>query len=160
MPARAWHRRTATSPAVAQIGTADRARRQQGRRASSRAHRGGFHELGVGEPLPISAAHGENVRDLIDIALEKSGTRDDKPDDDEADGERRVRVAVVGRPNVGKSTLVNSLLGEERVIAFDEPGTARRDSSRLRARRAPLHGHRHRRRAPPRQVSKRSRNFR
>jgi len=89
-----------------------------------------FHELGLGEPLPISAAHGENVRDLIDIALEKSGNRDDKPDDDAADGERRVRVAVVGRPNVGKSTLVNSLLGEERVIAFDEPGTTR-DAIRL-----------------------------
>ena len=89
-----------------------------------------FHELGVGEPLPISAAHGENVRDLIDIALAKSGTRDDKPDDDEPDGERRIRVAIVGRPNVGKSTLVNSLLGEERVIAFDEPGTTR-DAIRL-----------------------------
>jgi GTP-binding protein len=89
-----------------------------------------FHELGLGEPLPISAAHGENVRDLIDIALEKSGVRDDKPDDEDADGERRVRVAVVGRPNVGKSTLVNSLLGEERVIAFDEPGTTR-DAIRL-----------------------------
>jgi len=89
-----------------------------------------FHELGLGEPLPISAAHGENVRDLIDIALGKSGARDDKPDDEEADGERRVRVAVVGRPNVGKSTLVNSLLGEERVIAFDEPGTTR-DAIRL-----------------------------
>src|SRR6476660_9546209 len=83
-----------------------------------------FHELGLGEPLPISAAHGENVRDLIDIALAAAGTRDADADD-EADGERRIRVAVVGRPNVGKSTLVNTLLGEERVIAFDEPGTTR-----------------------------------
>jgi GTP-binding protein len=89
-----------------------------------------FHELGLGEPLPISAAHGENVRDLIDIALDKCPAHDDKPDDDEAEGERRVRVAIVGRPNVGKSTLVNSLLGEERVIAFDEPGTTR-DAIRL-----------------------------
>ena len=88
-----------------------------------------FHELGLGEPLPISAAHGENVRDLIDIALAAAGTRDADADD-EPDGERRIGVAVVGRPNVGKSTLVNTLLGEERVIAFDEPGTTR-DAIRL-----------------------------
>ena len=85
-----------------------------------------FHELGLGEPFPISAAHGENVRDLIDIALEQSA---EAPGDSAADGddtgERRIKVAVVGRPNVGKSTLVNALLGEERVIAFDEPGTTR-----------------------------------
>jgi GTP-binding protein len=82
-----------------------------------------FHELGVGEPLPISAAHGENVRDLIDIALEHCPPAAASEPLDE--GERRIRVAVVGRPNVGKSTLVNALLGEERVIAFDEPGTTR-----------------------------------
>ena len=87
-----------------------------------------FHELGLGEPLPISAAHGENVRDVVDIALDRCGapTADDAAG--EADGappERRIKVAVVGRPNVGKSTLVNALLGEERVIAFDEPGTTR-----------------------------------
>jgi GTPase len=83
-----------------------------------------FHELGLSEPLPISAAHGENVRDLIDIALEHCPLHadvDEPPDE----GERRIKVAVVGRPNVGKSTLVNTLLGEERVIAFDEPGTTR-----------------------------------
>ncbi len=89
-----------------------------------------FHELGLGEPLPISAAHGENVRDLVDIALAAAGTPEDTTPDDSADGERRIRVAVVGRPNVGKSTLVNTLLGEERVIAFDEPGTTR-DAIRL-----------------------------
>ena len=89
-----------------------------------------FHELGLGEPLPISAAHGENVRDLIDIALAAAGTPEDATPDDTPDGERRIRVAVVGRPNVGKSTLVNTLLGEERVIAFDEPGTTR-DAIRL-----------------------------
>jgi GTP-binding protein len=83
-----------------------------------------FHELGLGEPLPISAAHGENVRDLIDIALEHCPARIDAVDD-AGEGERRIKVAVVGRPNVGKSTLVNALLGEERVIAFDEPGTTR-----------------------------------
>ena len=89
-----------------------------------------FHELGLGEPLPISAAHGENVRDLIDIALDACRM----PADDDAGAAdagidaarpRRIKVAVVGRPNVGKSTLVNALLGEERVIAFDEPGTTR-----------------------------------
>jgi GTP-binding protein len=84
-----------------------------------------FHELALGEPLPISAAHGENVRDLVEQALDRvpippAGA---EPEDDEAT--RRVKVAVVGRPNVGKSTLVNTLLGEERVIAFDEPGTTR-----------------------------------
>ncbi|MDQ2917808.1 MAG: ribosome biogenesis GTPase Der [Pseudomonadota bacterium] len=83
-----------------------------------------FHELAVGEPFPISAAHGENVRDLIDIALEHTPPGIDV--NEAADeGERRIKVAVVGRPNVGKSTLVNTLLGEERVIAFDEPGTTR-----------------------------------
>ena len=83
-----------------------------------------FHELAVGEPLPISAAHGENVRDLIDIALEHCPARVDVEESAD-EGERRIKVAVVGRPNVGKSTLVNTLLGEERVIAFDEPGTTR-----------------------------------
>ncbi|HKP66289.1 MAG TPA: ribosome biogenesis GTPase Der [Casimicrobiaceae bacterium] len=89
-----------------------------------------FHELGLGEPLPISAAHGENVRDLVDIALAAAGMPEDTTPDDSPEGERRIRVAVVGRPNVGKSTLVNTLLGEERVIAFDEPGTTR-DAIRL-----------------------------
>ncbi|HLW11566.1 MAG TPA: ribosome biogenesis GTPase Der [Casimicrobiaceae bacterium] len=83
-----------------------------------------FHELAVGEPLPISAAHGENVRDLIDIALEHCPASVDVEESAD-EGERRIKVAVVGRPNVGKSTLVNTLLGEERVIAFDEPGTTR-----------------------------------
>ncbi|MEO8536027.1 MAG: ribosome biogenesis GTPase Der [Betaproteobacteria bacterium] len=89
-----------------------------------------FHELGLGEPHAISAAHGENVRDLVDIALAVAGTGEPGDDDatDEPDG--RIRMAVVGRPNVGKSTLVNALLGEERVIAFDEPGTTR-DAIRL-----------------------------
>jgi GTP-binding protein len=86
-----------------------------------------FHELGLGEPQPISAAHGENVRDLIDIALAQASPAVDAFEaDDVADsGARRIRMAVVGRPNVGKSTLVNALVGEERVIAFDEPGTTR-----------------------------------
>jgi GTP-binding protein len=83
-----------------------------------------FHELALGEPLPISSAHGENVRDLVNIALAlcPAQVADDSPAGDDGS---RVKVAIVGRPNVGKSTLVNTLLGEERVIAFDEPGTTR-----------------------------------
>jgi GTP-binding protein len=132
-----------------------------------------FHELGVGEPLPISAAHGEGVRDLLELSvgpflakapepsadeeaeveaarakleaeaaaaarafaegsLEKSPAQGVAADPGEVSAEeessalpRRIRVAVVGRPNAGKSTLINSLLGEERLIAFDQPGTTR-----------------------------------
>ena len=80
-----------------------------------------FHALGLGDPLPISAAHGENIADLMDVVLA------DFPEADEPlpEQERHPRIAVVGRPNVGKSTLVNALLGEERVIVFDQPGTTR-----------------------------------
>jgi GTP-binding protein len=85
-----------------------------------------FHELGLGDPLAISAAHGEGVRDLMDVALAPFAQAEaDAGEGDAPDGERRVRVAVVGRPNVGKSTLINALLGEERLIAFDQPGTTR-----------------------------------
>jgi len=80
-----------------------------------------FHELGLGAPAAISGAHGEGVRELMDLVLEKF------PEDTEPEEEEKghPRVAVVGRPNVGKSTLVNALVGEERVIAFDQPGTTR-----------------------------------
>ena len=81
-----------------------------------------FHELGLGDPLAISAAHGEGVSDLIDIVLEPYPA---ETAEDAAAAERHPRIAVVGRPNVGKSTLVNRVLGEERVIAFDKPGTTR-----------------------------------
>ncbi len=87
-----------------------------------------FHELGLGEPLPISAAHGENVSDMVEIALARcdaAAPAAPAEESGEGDADGRVKVAVVGRPNVGKSTLVNALLGEERVIAFDEPGTTR-----------------------------------
>ncbi len=112
-----------------------------------------FYELGLGEPVPISASHGDGVVDLITDALSfldvpKNGEQGDEPDaeafapdadfpeqDEEADAEgqgeddvpsrHRIKLAIVGRPNVGKSTLINTLLGEERVIAFDLPGTTR-----------------------------------
>ena len=90
-----------------------------------------FHELGLGEPYPISAAHGENVRDLIEIALDRVPQAPADADAEDVDANAgRIRVAVVGRPNVGKSTLVNALIGEERMITFDEPGTTR-DAIRL-----------------------------
>jgi GTP-binding protein len=89
---------------------------------------GDFFALGLGEPMPIAAAHGRGVSRLIDHALATlpevvaAG-----PPDQAAPG---IEIAVVGRPNVGKSTLVNRLLGEERVVAFDQPGTTR-DSIRI-----------------------------
>ena len=82
-----------------------------------------FHELGLGDPLPISAAHGEGVAAMMDIALSGFAVAAPSAVEQAADG--RARVAFVGRPNVGKSTLVNALLGEERMIAFDSPGTTR-----------------------------------
>jgi GTP-binding protein len=80
-----------------------------------------FHELGLGTPRPVSAAHGEGVGALVDAALEPfTAEVEEEPD------ERGIpKVAIVGRPNVGKSTLVNALVGEERMIAADEPGTTR-----------------------------------
>lgn len=86
-----------------------------------------FYELGLGDPHVISAAHGDGVRDLVDEALEmarrQAAQAAAEPELEAVD--RGIRLAVVGRPNVGKSTLVNTLLGEERVIAFDMPGTTR-----------------------------------
>jgi GTP-binding protein len=80
-----------------------------------------FHELGLGVPAPISGAHGEGVNELMEGVLSKFLDEEsiEKPD------AGHPRVAVVGRPNVGKSTLINALVGEERVIAFDQPGTTR-----------------------------------
>ncbi len=79
-----------------------------------------FFELGLGEPETISASHGDGVRQLMDMACERLPQL---PEDEE--GGRRIKVAIAGRPNVGKSSMVNTLLGEERVIAFDMPGTTR-----------------------------------
>jgi len=80
-----------------------------------------FHALGMGEPLPVSAEHGDNVADLMDLVLAEFPDAQDAREEDD----RHPRIAVVGRPNVGKSTLVNALLGEERVVVFDQPGTTR-----------------------------------
>ena len=80
-----------------------------------------FHELGLGQPAAISGAHGEGVRELMDLAL--AGFAEDNAA--EEPGKGHPRVAIVGRPNVGKSTLINALVGEQRVIAFDKPGTTR-----------------------------------
>jgi GTP-binding protein len=79
-----------------------------------------FHELALGHPYAVSAEHGEGVKDLVELALE--GFALEKEEEELPD---HPRVAIIGRPNVGKSTLVNKLLGEERVIAFDQPGTTR-----------------------------------
>ena len=87
-----------------------------------------FHELGLGDPVPISAAHGENVRELVEHLLDLvPAGEDEEPEAPPEDRERptTIKVAIVGRPNVGKSTFVNAILGEERMIAFDEPGTTR-----------------------------------
>ena len=88
-----------------------------------------FFELGLGQVLPISAAHGEGIGSMLEMALApllpdvKNTDQNDAPDDDDDDGV--IRLAVAGRPNVGKSTLINTWLGEERLVAFDLPGTTR-----------------------------------
>ena len=90
-----------------------------------------FHELGLGESHLISASHGDGVGELIEAALAHLPEEPPKvevefdPDAPEAEHAHRIKLAVVGRPNVGKSTFINTLMGEERVIAFDQPGTTR-----------------------------------
>ncbi|HRY13729.1 MAG TPA: ribosome biogenesis GTPase Der [Syntrophomonadaceae bacterium] len=79
-----------------------------------------FYNLGLGDPIPVSAMHGRNINELLDAVVDKFAPAQEYPEDAEA-----IKIAIVGRPNVGKSSLVNALLGEERVIVSDTPGTTR-----------------------------------
>ncbi len=82
-----------------------------------------FYTLGMGEPAVISAAHGRGVKPLVETVLKQLPPELDEVTEEE--DEKRIKIALVGRPNVGKSTMINRLLGEERVVAFDQPGTTR-----------------------------------
>jgi GTPase len=82
-----------------------------------------FHALGLGEPLGISASHGQGCEELMAQALAGLSTEQTSAATDPASAD--IRIAIIGRPNVGKSTLVNRLIGEERVIASEQPGTTR-----------------------------------
>jgi GTPase len=82
---------------------------------------GEFHALGLGHPFAIAAAHGSGIEALIGAVLERLPADAGPPSEDA----QRIHVAVIGRPNVGKSTFINRLLGEERLVTFDQPGTTR-----------------------------------
>lgn len=84
-----------------------------------------FYSLGYAGMYPIAAVHGRGVTSMITDVMEKMGIHEvvDEPEDD--DEESGIKIAFVGRPNVGKSTLINRILGEDRVVAFDKPGTTR-----------------------------------
>jgi GTP-binding protein len=84
---------------------------------------GEFHGLGLGEPIAVSAAHGDRIAAMMDAVLAEFEIEPDDQADEDDDEE--LRIAVIGRPNVGKSTLINRLLGEERLVVFDQPGTTR-----------------------------------
>ncbi len=79
-----------------------------------------FHRLGLGDPIPISALHGHGTGDLLDEVVRRLPGRAERPV-----GEEAIKVAILGRPNVGKSSLLNALLGRERVIVSEVPGTTR-----------------------------------
>jgi GTP-binding protein len=98
-----------------------------------------FHKLGMGEPIAVSAAHGDRISAMMDEVLApwvkeeaEEGFADDEPgeepehqaEDEEAEN-KPLRIAVIGRPNVGKSTLINRLIGEDRLVVYDQPGTTR-----------------------------------
>ena len=80
-----------------------------------------FYEMGMGEPIPVSALHGKGTGDLLDLIIDAIGARIPVAEEDDGD----IKIAIVGRPNVGKSSLLNKLLGEERVIVSPIPGTTR-----------------------------------
>lgn len=91
-------------------------------------HIGDFYELGLGEPIAIAAAHGQGIHSLMEKVEEfftALHLQDFSADSEEDLGEKILRLAVAGRPNVGKSTLINAWLGEERLVAFDQAGTTR-----------------------------------
>ena len=98
------------------------ANKAEGMRASTQLAE--FYELGLGEVIPVSAAHGEGVRSMLEAALDTLNLPEPE-DEPEPDPHAPIRLAVAGRPNVGKSTLINTWLGEERLVAFDLPGTTR-----------------------------------
>lgn len=81
-----------------------------------------FYRLGADEVFPVTATHGRGLHHLMETVLSVFPLPEPEPEEEEA---RSIRIAVVGRPNVGKSTLVNRLLGEDRVVVFDQPGTTR-----------------------------------
>jgi GTP-binding protein len=83
-----------------------------------------FHSLGIGDPHAVSAAHGDRISALMDAVLADFETPEEADEDDDGDVDE-LRIAVIGRPNVGKSTLINRLLGEDRLVVFDQPGTTR-----------------------------------
>jgi GTP-binding protein len=83
-----------------------------------------FHGLGIGEPYAVSSAHGDRITALMDEVLADFDVPESSDEEDDGEAEE-LRVAVVGRPNVGKSTLINRLLGEDRLVVYDQPGTTR-----------------------------------
>ncbi len=84
-----------------------------------------FYELGLGEVVPVSGAHGQGIRSMLDAALDALHIPEMDDEGPPAEDDSVIRLAVAGRPNVGKSTLINAWLGEERLVAFDMPGTTR-----------------------------------
>ena len=106
--------RTARKPVVLVANKVDDPARE--------AYAAEFHRLGLGDPFPLSALHGHGTGDLLDTIV---GRLAELPGERAEVGEEAIRVAILGRPNVGKSSLLNALLGQERVIVSDVPGTTR-----------------------------------
>jgi GTP-binding protein len=93
---------------------------------------GEFHGLGLGDPVAISAAHGDRITALMDEVLAPfvqdsavDADEDESENEDDAREDKALRIAVIGRPNVGKSTLINRMIGEDRMVVYDQPGTTR-----------------------------------